>query len=151
MTSAVVRRNLHDVVSVNAAGIGGGGNILSIKLIFPEGGLCLGGRARAAFIWLRLAWLTHRLEGEEGGEGWIVEGTRSLSSAAGFGEENPFLTLISFSILLSSPLFFSLPSSLLIYVTDMMSSADDATELDGRRVASENLAAAVIRYADAEC
>ena len=79
------------------------------------------------------------------------EGTRSLSSAAGFGEENPFLTLISFSILLSSPLFFSLPSSLLIYVTDMMSSADDATELDGRRVASENLAAAVIRYADAEC
>ena len=87
------------------------------------------------------------------------EGTRSLSSAAGFGEENPFLTLISFSILLSSPLFFSLPSSLLIYVTDMMSSADDATELDGRRVASGNLeeeeaaadAAAVIRYADAEC
>ena len=96
--------------------------------------------------------LTDRRKWEGGG--WIVEGTRSLSSAAGFGEENPFLTLISFSILLSSPLLrfpLSLPSSLLIYVTDMMSSADDATELDGRRVASENLAAAVIRYADAEC
>ena len=92
------------------------------------------GRARAAFIWLRLAWLTHRLEGEEGGEGWIVEGTRSLSSAAGFGEENPFLTLISFSILLSSPLFFSLPSSLLIYVTDMMSSADDGARWASRCV-----------------
>ena len=55
-----------------------------------------------------------------------------------FGEENPFLTLISFSSL--PPLFPPsvpppLPSfpSLLIYVTDMMSSA----ELDGRCVVGE--------------
>lgn len=75
-----------------------------------------------------------------------------------FGEENPFLTLISFSSLPSllppsfppsSPLFPSFPA-LLIYVTDMMSSAEldgrSGGELGGRE--REARAASVIRYAE---
>ena len=70
-----------------------------------------------------------------------------------FGEENPFLTLISLSSLSSLSLRPSFPS-LLIYVTDMMSSA----ELDGRcvgelggRQRGREVGAPVIRYADVEC
>ena len=97
---------------------------MSIKLIFPEGGR--GRRSQAAFIW--------RLVSRVACPRWLA-GTRAYFHLPSFGEENPFLTLISFS---SLPSLFPpsvpppLPSfpSLLIYVTDMMSSA----ELDRRCV-----------------